>query len=325
MKMIRYFEEAIESLYRKNMIRGSAHLYIGEEAIAAGICEVLDKEDYILSTHRGHGHSIAKGLNPNFMMSELLGKKHGYCKGKGGSMHIGDSKEGILCSNGIVGGGMPISVGAGLAVKLNKKDNVIVCFFGDGAICQGNFHESLNMAAVWNLPIIFVCENNQWAISTNTKDTVAAKDIAALARAYGMKAVSIDGNDVNEVYKTAVEMREEVIKGNGPVFIEAKTYRLSGHYAGDSEVYRTKEEIQDAWKEEPIAVFEKWISENKQELLEEFRKIDKECKGIMEEAVEFALNDSDPDLSTATEDMFVYGSAWERRDINENNFSQTGN
>ncbi|NTW71929.1 MAG: thiamine pyrophosphate-dependent dehydrogenase E1 component subunit alpha [Eubacteriaceae bacterium] len=325
MKNIRYFEEAIQTLYKKNEIRGSAHLYIGEEAIAAGICETLDKEDYILSTHRGHGHSIGKGLDPKYMMAELLGKEHGYCKGKGGSMHIGDSKEGILCSNGIVGGGMPISVGAALSVKLHKKDNVIICFFGDGAVCQGNFHESMNMAAVWKLPIIFVCENNQWAISTNTKDTVAAKDVADLAKAYGMKSVIIDGNDILKVYETALEMRDEVIKNQGPVFIEAKTYRLSGHYAGDSEIYRTKEEILEAWKDEPIIRFEEWIANNRPELIEKFKEIEQECRLEIDEAVKFALEDSDPPVSTALEDVFTYGSAWERRDVCERNYGKTGN
>lgn len=324
MKTIRFFEEAIQDLYQMGVVRGSAHLYIGEEGIAAGVGAALAEDDYILSHHRGHGHCIAKGLDPRYMMAELLGRAHGYCKGKGGSMHIGGSR-GVLCANGIVGGGLPISVGAGLALSMKKQKNVVVCFFGDGAVCQGGFHESLNMVAAWKLPIIFICENNQYAISTDTRKTIAAREISDLVKAYGIETVKINGNDVLEVYETTRRLREKIFEESGPVFIEATTYRLSGHYIGDTEVYRSKEETKRAWEHEPITILEKWVTSNEPGLMEELRAVEQEAKLEISQAVKFALADPEPSVETVWEDVFTHGPAWERRAISERNYCETGN
>lgn len=326
MKIIRYFEETILGLYQRNFVRGAAHLSIGQEAIAAGVCEGLSTEDHILTTHRGHGHCLAKGADPKYMFAELLGKAEGYCKGKGGSMHISDFDSGILCANGIVGGSLPIAVGAGLAKKLYKGQSIVVSFFGDGAVGQGAFHESLNLASVWKLPIMYVCENNCYAISTHMEKSLAPRSISALASAYDMEAVTIDGNSLIEVYQTAVEMKNRILQKGGPVFIQANTYRLSGHYIGDSETYRQKAEIKEQWAIEPIIIFENWVKANRPELLEALPAIDREVKETILAAAEYAVQCRAPSLETALEDVFNRnGPAWERSSVCESDFCTASN
>lgn len=326
MKIIRYFEETILDLYQRNFVRGAAHLSIGQEAIAAGVCEALSPQDHILTTHRGHGHCLAKGADPKYMFAELLGKAEGYCKGKGGSMHISDFAAGILCANGIVGGNLPIAVGAGLAKKLYKSENIVVSFFGDGAVGQGSFHESLNLASVWKLPILYVCENNCYAISTHMKKSIAPRSISALAAAYDIEAVAIDGNSLVEVYQTAVEMKHRILQGGGPVFIQADTYRLSGHYIGDTETYRQRTEIKEQWNNEPIVLFENWAKANRPELVEALQAIDQETKEMIVNAAEYAVQCSAPELEIALQDVFTRtGAAWERRSVRESDFCAASN
>ncbi|GBG56815.1 pyruvate dehydrogenase E1 component subunit alpha [Sporomusaceae bacterium FL31] len=243
MAKIRIFEEKAQELFLAGELPGFVHLYVGEEAIAVGICENLCQNDFITSTHRGHGHCIAKGADAYRMMAELYGKRDGYCKGKGGSMHIADFSIGMLGANGVVGGGYNLAVGAALAGKILQQDHIAVCFFGDGASNRGTFHEAMNMAAAWNLPVLFVCENNQYASTTPYRMTTAVQDIAVRAQGYGMPARIVDGNDVLEVYDTARDLVEWIRAGNGPMLLECKTYRVKGHYVGDPELYRPKAEV----------------------------------------------------------------------------------
>lgn len=326
LKEIRFFEEKIKELYQRNLVQGAAHLSIGEEAIAVGVCENLDNDDHILTTHRGHGHCLAKGAEPKYMFAELLGKYEGYCKGKGGSMHISDYSSGILCANGIVGGGLPISVGAGLSKKQRKDPGIIVCFFGDGAVCQGSFHESLNMAAVWELPILYVCENNRFAISTRTSYSIAPDSISDFASGYGITSKTINGNNVLDVYSTVKEMKGEILEKGGPAFIQADTYRLAGHYIGDDQKYREREETNDMWKEEPVAVFEDWLSKNRKELFSELTEIEQEVRDLIDTAADFAVKGTMPPLETALSDVFnKTGQAWERRQVCEKDYSTPSN
>ena len=245
MYTIRRFEENVNNLFLAGEIPGFVHLYIGEEAIATGMMANLSPKDYITSTHRGHGHTIAKGADLNRMMAEIFGKSTGYCKGKGGSMHIADFSIGMLGANGVVGGGYNLAVGAGLAAKLSGTDQVSVCFFGDGASNRGTFHEGMNMAAAWKLPVVFVCENNQWASTTPYRTTTSVENISDRAIGYGIPGVVVDGNDVFAVYEAAQAAVERARDGGGPTLLEAKTYRIKGHFVGDPEMYRTKEEVQD--------------------------------------------------------------------------------
>jgi TPP-dependent pyruvate/acetoin dehydrogenase alpha subunit len=325
MKTIRYFEEAILDLYKRALMRGAAHLCIGEEAVAAGVCEALTTDDYILSTHRGHGHCLAKGADPRYMMAEMLGKQSGYCKGKGGSMHISDFSVGVLCANGIVGGGLPISVGAGLASRLQNKNNIIVCFFGDGAVGQGSFHESLNLASIWQLPILFVCENNQYAISTHYSNSIAAESVAALGMAYQIESIQVDGNDVLDVFQKTARMKQKILEHQGPKLIEAHTYRLRGHYIGDTEEYREKKEVKEHWKKEPIDRFEKWMAKNKPLMLKEMTRIDEESLSTIEDSVAFGMDAPAPDPETALRDVFNKSPYWEKKVINERDYRSAGN
>jgi len=226
MYLIRKFEQKAIQLYWEGINRGALHTYIGEEAVAVGVCSALQTGDYISSTHRGHGHCLAMNGNPSLMLAELLGKEDGYCRGRGGSMHIADLHLGILGANGIVGGGIPMAVGAAMALDYKEKQNMVACFFGDGATSTGAFHEALNLASVWKLPILFICENNFYAISTCIVNAVALKDLADRAKAYGMTSWMVDGNDVTQVYQEAKKAREIVLSGNGPVFLECKLIEL---------------------------------------------------------------------------------------------------
>ncbi|MFZ9284293.1 MAG: thiamine pyrophosphate-dependent dehydrogenase E1 component subunit alpha, partial [Candidatus Nanopelagicales bacterium] len=259
MLAIRSFEEAVDGLFARGLMHGTMHLSIGQEASATGICAALKPTDYITSTHRGHGHCIAKGADLTRMMAELLAKQTGYCRGRGGSMHIADTKTRNLGANGIVAGGIPIAAGAALAQKMRGETNVVVSFFGDGATNEGAFHEALNLAAIWDLPVIFVCENNKYGMSNSTELSMRVEKISDRALAYGMVGVTVDGNDVNEVYQAAVTAVERARSGKGPTLIECETYRWKGHSKSDKNLYRTKEEI-DEWKaKDPIVRFQETI------------------------------------------------------------------
>jgi pyruvate dehydrogenase E1 component alpha subunit len=263
MWQIRRFEEAVDDLFARGLMHGTMHLSIGQEAVATGACLALTRQDLITSTHRGHGHCIAKGAQLDRMMAELLAKQTGYCRGRGGSMHIADVDTGNLGANGIVGGGIPIAAGAALAQKLQNTTNVAVSFFGDGATNEGAFHEGLNLAAVWQLPAIFICENNGYGMSMSSSLSMAVPRVSDRAAAYGMPGVTVDGNDVQEVFDAVSEAVARARAGSGPSLIEAVTYRHKGHSKSDQNLYRTREEI-DAWRaKDPIGRFETALLESK--------------------------------------------------------------
>lgn len=294
MLAIRRFEEKVVELFNAGEIPGGSHSYIGEEAVAVGVCANLRPDDRITSTHRGHGHCIAKGGDLKLMMAELYGKETGYCKGKGGSMHIADFNIGILGANGIVGAGLPIATGSGLTAKLQHTDQVTVCFFGDGAANQGSFHDSVNLAAIWKLPVIYVCENNMYAVSTPASYSISIKDVADRGAAYGIPGFTVDGQDVTAVYEAAHEAVARARRGDGPSLIECKTYRYLGHMLGEEAFfgpgvsYRSEEEIA-SWKQrDPIALFEAKLEQLGVLTKEEASKIDEQIKGQVEEAVVFA-------------------------------------
>jgi pyruvate dehydrogenase E1 component alpha subunit len=308
MATIRLFEEKIIDLYARGFIPGLAHLYIGEEAVAAGVCANLRKDDYITSTHRGHGHVIAKGAELKYMMAELFGKKTGYCKGKGGSMHIADIDIGVLGANGIAGGGIPIAVGASLSSKMRKTDQVTVCFFGDGASNNGVFHEGLNFASIHHLPVVFVCENNLYGISVSQKQHQAIQDISIRAVAYNLPGISIDGNDVLVVYETSKKSIQRARAGEGPTLIECKTYRWRGHHEGDpnqGKRYRTMDEVKEWVEKCPIKKLEEKMLSEKILTKAKMNKIREEIKIEIEEAEEFANQSPFPDAKDIYEDVFV--------------------
>jgi len=301
---IRNFEEKVAYFFSRGMVHGTTHLYAGEEATAVGAIANLDENDLITSTHRGHGHCIAKGIDLNRMMSELLGKSDGYCKGKGGSMHIADLTRGNLGANGIVGGGIPIAVGAGITTKLKKLDRVIVCFFGDGAINEGSFHESLNLASIWKLPVVFVCENNQYGMSMSIKKSTNIDDLSVRASAYGIPGKSVDGNDVFAVYET-VKWAKEHAEKEGPVLVISNTYRYKGHSKSDANRYRTKEEIEE-WKgKDPIPKLRAYLEKNKIATKKELDEMEKQAKQDLDDAVEYAQNSPEPSLDTILEDVYA--------------------
>ena len=298
MLLIREFENGALDLYSKNLIKGSIHLYVGQEATATGICSNLSikKGDTITTTHRGHGHIIALGGDVNKMMSELLGKKTGLCKGRGGSMHIADTSIGVFGANGIVGAGIPIAAGIAFASNYMEKDFISVTFFGDGASNQGVLYESMNMASAWGLPVLFVCENNLYAQTTPSKGTTAGKDLKSRAESFDIKSVKINGNDVEEVFDTSGEVIEEIRKKRKPFFIEATTYRLKGHWQGDPEVYRSKNEVND-WAENkcPIKSFKEKLISIYKVPAEKISEIEKEIREEISRAKEFAIKSEFPD------------------------------
>lgn len=308
MLTIRLFEEKIIDLYARGLVPGLAHLYVGEEAIAVGVCANLGDEDYITSTHRGHGHVIAKGAELKYMMAELFGKKTGYCKGKGGSMHIADVAIGILGANGIAGGGIPIAVGAALSAKIRKTDQVTACFFGDGSSNNGTFHEGLNFASVHRLPLVFVCENNGFGISVSQKQHQAIQDISIRAAAYNMPGVTIDGNDVLTVYEASGKAIQRARAGEGPTLVECKTYRWRGHHEGDpnqGKRYRTMEEVQEWVKKCPIRRFEEKLVSKKVLTKLKAKKIWEEVEKEIDEAVEFANQSPFPEPQDIYEDVYA--------------------
>ncbi|MBA2560756.1 MAG: thiamine pyrophosphate-dependent dehydrogenase E1 component subunit alpha [Propionibacteriales bacterium] len=258
---IRRFEEAVDDLFARGLMHGTMHLSIGQEGSATGTCLNLRTDDVITSTHRGHGHCIAKGASLERMMAELLGKETGYCRGRGGSMHIADTATGNLGANGIVAGGIPIATGAALAFKMQGLDRVAVSFFGDGATNEGAFHEALNLAAIWALPVVFVCENNKYGMSFSTDFSIAVDHIADRAPAYGMPGVTVDGNDVEAVDAAVSDAVARARAGDGPTLVEAETYRWKGHSKSDKNLYRTREEIAEWRGKDPIVRFEHLVKE----------------------------------------------------------------
>ena len=305
MLQIRLFEEKVFELYGQNLVPGTIHLYAGEEAIAVGVCSALKKDDYITSTHRGHGHCIAKGADLKRTMAEILGKKTGYCKGKGGSMHIADFSIGMLGATAVVGAGLPIAVGAGLSIKLRKTNQVVACFFGEGASNQGTFHESINMASTWKLPVIFICENNLYAMGTRQSTVMNIENIADRATAYGIPGVVVDGNDALAVYEATQKAVERARKNEGPTLIECKTYRHKGHSRVDPAKYRPKKEVEEWLAKDPIKRFKEKLLQTNILTETEIQKIEKEVSAEIEEATNFAIESPYPKPEEALEDVYV--------------------
>ena len=306
MLKIRYFENQITDVYSKGLMPGLAHLYIGEEAIAVGVCTNLSEHDFATSTHRGHGHLIAQGADLKRMMAEVLGKETGYCKGKGGSMHIMDVSKGILGANGIVGAGIPIATGSAYSAKVRGTDQVTVAFFGDAASNQGNFHESINMAAAWKLPVVYICENNLYGISVDIRKVTNTKDLATRALAYDIPGIVVNGNDVLEVYRVTKEVVKRARKGKGPSLIECKTYRWKGHHLGDpGRVYRLEKETKEWMARCPIKTFRERLIKEKIASEEELNSIERDTKKIIKEALDFAIQSPYPDKKETYEDLFA--------------------
>ena len=305
MVKIRKFEEKAEELFLGGQLPGFIHLYIGEEAIATGICSALTREDLVTSTHRGHGHCIAKGADVKKMMAELFGKKTGYCKGKGGSMHIADFSLCMLGANGVVGGGFNLATGAALAAKLRKSGQVAVCFFGDGASNRGTFHEAVNMASAWKLPAIFVLEMNCYASTTPYRTTCGVENLAVRAQGYGIPGVTVDGNDVFAVRQAALEAVARARAGEGPTMIEARTYRVKGHFVGDPELYREKSEVNAKKELCPIRFFrdkvkqEGWLTQAEMDLMETAAAEE------LAAALKFAEESPYPQPEEALKDLFA--------------------
>ena len=302
---IRLFEEKVFDLYGQNLVPGTIHLYAGEEAVAVGVCSNLNVDDYITSTHRGHGHCIAKGADLRRTMAEILGKKTGYCKGKGGSMHIADFAVGMLGATAVVGAGLPIAVGAGLSAKLRKTSQVVACFFGEGASNQGTFHESINMASVWALPVVFVCENNLYAMGTRQSRIMSIQNVADRAAAYGIPGVKVDGNDVLVVYEAARTAVERARAGKGPTLIECKTYRHKGHSRVDSAKYRPKEEVEEWLGKDPIKRFRQAMLGNGILTQTELEHVETEVADEVADAVKFALDSPYPEGKEALENVYA--------------------
>lgn len=305
MTRIRQFETRVQEFFAAGKIPGFVHLYIGEEAVATGACGTLGATDYITSTHRGHGHLIAKGGDLKLMMAEIFGRRTGYCKGKGGSMHIAAVELGILGANGIVGGGGPIANGAALAAKYRGTDQVVVCFFGDGASNQGTTQEALNLASAWKLPVVFVNENNGYGISCPTFKSMAVADIADRAAAYDIPGVVVDGNDVLAVYEAVAEAVKRARAGAGPSLIECKTYRWRGHFEGDACVYRDDQELADWVKKDPLPRFEKKLMADGLLEAASAESIRQEVARELDAAVAFAEQSPLPEAAEVLEDVYA--------------------
>jgi TPP-dependent pyruvate/acetoin dehydrogenase alpha subunit len=305
MWQIRNFELRAMELFEEKLIRGSVHPYIGMEAIAVGVCAALREDDYITSTHRGHGHCVAKGLDLKLMMAEIIGREDGYCRGRGGSMHITAMDKGMLGADAIVAGSSAMAVGAAHGLRLQGRDNVVVCFFGDGASNQGILHEACNLAAVLSAPVIYVCENNEWAISTPAASSTKIANIADRAAGYGMPGVVVDGNDVLAVRDATREATERARAGNGPTLIEAKSYRVTPHSAATKTDLRPPEDL-DAWRaRDPILGFSRYLSENLGIEPARLEEIEQQAKHDVADAVEFALASPRPEPEAALEDVYA--------------------
>jgi len=301
MILIRRFEEKALDLYSLGKVHGTMHLSIGQEATAVGASSALTQNDYLLNTHRGHGHCLAWGSEPDLMMAEFMGKETGYCRGRGGSMHIANVEANNLGANGIVAGGIPISVGVGLSINARKTNQVVLSIFGDGAANEGAFHESLNMASIWKLPIIFLCENNQYAMSLPIEKGFNIDKISRRAEAYGIEGVTIDGNDVLEVYRTVKRVREHALAGGGPTLIESLTYRYMGHSKSDRQAYRTRDEVKEWMGKDPIDRFAASLNLSKAEKDDLFKKAEAE----IEKAVAFAEASPEPSVDSILEGVYA--------------------
>ena len=300
---IRVFETECIKLYRQGLIIGYFHPYLGEEAIATGVCAALREDDYIVSTHRGHGHCIARGGELKKMVAEVLGREAGYCRGRGGSMHIADVNIGNIGANGIVGGGIPIGVGAGLGIHIRGGDQVVVIFFSDGACNNGVFAESLNLAAIWDLPVIFLLENNQYAVSSPIEEMSRIPELYKRAEGYGVPSYLVDGNDVLAVYENTKNAIETCRKGKGPVMIEAKTYRHGGHHVNDPGLYMPKDKLEYYKSKDPVDIGRKYLLEETKCTEQEAAAIEQQAQQAMEEAIEFAKNSPEPSVEKFLEEV----------------------
>lgn len=305
MVLIRRFEERLTGLYKEGVLRGSLHLCIGQEATGVGGCAALRTDDYMTCTYRGHGQSLAKGLAPRAAMAELLGKETGCCKGRGGSMHFTDVSIGLLGENAIVGAGLPLACGAAFTAKMTKSGRVALTYFGEGTTNQGVFHEALNLAAAWELPVIFFCENNVYAEMTPIAQEVKVKEMSARAAGNGIPSVQVDGNDVLAVYEMTHSAVEKARAGGGPVFIEAHTYRLSGHMIGDPEVYRAKEEVEGRRAGDPITRFKQVLATDYGFSVETLAGLENDAAKAIDDAEEFARSSPLPDPTTAMEYIYA--------------------
>lgn len=304
MLLIRSFEEKALSLFKTGTMHGTMHPYIGEEATAVGVCCALEPQDIISSTHRGHGHVIAKGIDLGRMMAEFMGKQDGYCRGRGGSMHIADIEGGNLGANGVVGGGIPLAVGAGLTTRMKRLDRIVVCFFGDGASNEGAFHESLNLASVWKLPVLFVCEDNKYGMSTHRSRSMAVSDIAVRAASYGMPGETVDGNDVIAVYEVAKKARMYV-RSSGPMLLVCDTYRYYGHSKSDTNKYRTVDEIESWKKKDPINRMRAYLIDRGLFTAEELDALAETARQRIEDALAFANSSPYPSPDTVAEGVYA--------------------
>ncbi len=305
MQLIRAFDSMLPDLYTRQLIRGSSHAAIGQEAVAVGACAALATEDYITSTHRGHGHTIAKGGDVKRMMAELLGREDGYCRGKGGSMHIADFSIGMLGANGIVGGGFGLAGGAALSAQLRGSGQVALCFFGDGAVNQGAFHEVSNLSAIWKLPLILLCENNQFAMSARVEQMVSVRDLTRRAEAYGFPGVGVDGMDVMAVHDAVAGARTRARLDEGPTLIVATCYRFVGHFSGDTQRYRTRDEIQPWLERDPIGIHQRRLVDSGVLTADAADELDQEAKRAVEAALEFAVASPWPAAEEAWEDLYA--------------------
>jgi len=304
MATTRAFEETAAKLFTLGKVHGTAHFCIGEEATGSGVCAALEPQDQIYATHRGHGQSISKGMDVNRMMAEFMGKSTGVCKGKGGCMHIADISAGNLGANGIVGGGIPIAVGAALSTAMQKIDRIVVCFFGDGASNQGTFHESLNLASVWKLPILFACVNNCYGMSMNVKASMNISDISLRASSYGIPGVSVDGNDAIAVYEATRKAREHV-RTQGPLLMVLNTYRIMGHSKSDAGAYRTKDEVEEWKRKDPIKRMKAWLLDKHLSTVAELAAMDAKAEKTIEEALAYAEASPEPSLDAIEEDLYA--------------------
>jgi len=304
MTRIREFELAAIDLFKRGQVKGAVHPYIGQEASGVGVCSAMRPEDVITTTHRGHGHNLAKGADPKRMMAEILGRQDGYCKGRGGTMHIAAFEVGSLGALGVVGAMIPLAVGAALSFKQRGEERVAVPFMGDGATNTGNFHESLNMASIWNLPVVFVVENNKYAVSTHVQKVVRVEDLSTRAASYGMPGVRVDGFDVLAVYEAAMEALARARRGEGPTLLVTECYRIEGHYAGEPEVYRSRAEVDEQRKKDPILRLRASLLERRLASDAQLSDMDAASRQEMVDAVAFARQSPPPEAATAMD--FIY-------------------
>ena len=307
MRLLRVSDERVVERARRGEVPGLLHLGVGEEAVAVGACAALRPEDKITSTHRGHGHFLAKGGSPKALMAELYGKEAGCCRGKGGSMHLVDLKIGFLGANGVVGAGLPLAVGAALGARIKGEDWVVVCFFGDGANNEGAFHESLNLAAVWNLPVVFLCENNQYGISQSIMSQQKVANVADRAPSYGLPSQIIDGNDVLAVFGAISEATDAARQGQGPTLVECMTYRVSGHYEGDADAYRDPDEVAAWLRKDPIRRFQDVLLDQGVLSAAELERLFRDVEATVDEAVAFAAGAPYPTPEQAEKHVFAFG------------------